>query len=187
MARRNIDAFDGAAFIVTESAGCGAMMKGYGELLSGDPAYAARASGFSSRVRDLSEILVEAGLRPGPSAVRERIVYDAPCHLHHAQKVTEAPVLLLGAVPGAEIVRLENSERCCGGAGLYNLLEPALSWEILGRKMERIRASGAGIVASGNPGCLMQLGAGARFFGVPARILHPAEILEATWVNRSRG
>ena len=182
MARRNTDAMEGARFIVTESAGCGAMMRGYGDLLAGDPRYAEKARAFSERVRDLSEMLAEAAFHPGPSAFRARVAYDAPCHLHHAQRVTRAPIDLLEAVPGITLVPLAGSDRCCGGAGVYNLRERALSWSILREKLAAIRESGVEVVATGNPGCLMQIGAGMRLAGIPARALHPAEILEATWM-----
>jgi glycolate oxidase iron-sulfur subunit len=184
MARRNIDAFDGARFIVTESAGCGAMMRGYGDLLADDPRYADKARAFSEKVRDISEMLVEAAFRPGPTAFRARVAYDAPCHLHHAQGVTAAPLDLLGAVPGVTLAPLAFSDRCCGGAGLYNLHQGSLSWDVLREKLDAIGESGADVVATGNPGCLMQIGAGLRLAGLPARALHPVEILEASWKTR---
>ena len=161
-------------------------MRAYGELLAGDPAYAAKARAFSESVRDLSEMLQEAGFRPGPVPFVERVAYDAPCHLHHAQQVTEAPLALLAAVPGLTLVPLEGADRCCGGAGVYNLRERALSWRVLHEKLSSIRASGAEVVATGNPGCLMQIGAGLRLAGIRARALHPAEILEATWGGEGR-
>lgn len=176
LARENVRAFaatDGP--IVVNSAGCGAMLKSYGDLLSGEP-LEADARAVAARVRDVSEVLAELGPRPG-RALALRVAYDEPCHLLHAQKIKDAPRALLEAIPGLEQVPLEGSERCCGSAGLYSLIEPALSQEVLALKVAAIRRAAPDVVATGNPGCLMQIGAGALLEGLNVSVRHPVELL----------
>jgi glycolate oxidase iron-sulfur subunit len=179
LARENVRAFDAAApgqTIVVNSAGCGAMMKAYGDWLAGDP-LEARARDIAARVRDVAEVLAAEGPVAGRSPMALVVAYDAPCHLLHAQKVAEAPQRLLAAVSGLTEVPLEGSERCCGGAGLYTLLEPELSDDVLARKLAAITASGAQFVATGNPGCQMQIGAGLLLAGHDVPVCHPVELL----------
>ena len=184
LARRNIAAFEaaGAEFVVTNAAGCGALLKEYGHLLADDDAWAARATAFSARVRDVSELLADAGPRVG-APLPYRVTYDAPCHLQHAQRISAQPLAMLDAIPGLERVALTDADQCCGSAGIYNLLEPALSAAVLAPKLEHIRVTGASLVATGNPGCLMQIGAGMRRAGVPARTIHPVELLDASYAR----
>lgn len=182
LARENVLAFDAAAPgapIVTNSAGCGAALKAYGEWLADDP-LAERARAFAARVRDVSEALAERGPAPA-GALPLRVAYDAPCHLHHAQRVTDAPLQILTAIPGLELVELEGADRCCGSAGLYSLVEPDLSREILAPKLRAIAESGADVVATGNPGCLMQIGAGALLAGMDVEVRHPVELLDLAY------
>jgi glycolate oxidase iron-sulfur subunit len=182
LARENVLAFDAAApgaTIVTNSAGCGAMLKAYGEWLA-DESLAERAHAFSARVRDISEVLVERGPVPA-GRLPLRVAYDAPCHLQHAQRVTTQPLRLLEAIPGLELVPFENADRCCGSAGLYSLVEPDLSRAVLAPKLRAIAASGAEVVATGNPGCLMQIGAGALLAGMDVTVLHPVELLDLAY------
>ncbi|HMA01928.1 MAG TPA: heterodisulfide reductase-related iron-sulfur binding cluster [Gemmatimonadaceae bacterium] len=187
LARRNIAAFEkaGAEYVVTNAAGCGALLKEYGHLLADDAQWAARASDFSSRVRDVSELLAAAGPRSG-APLEYRVTYDAPCHLLHAQRVELAPLAVLDAIPGLERVALADSDQCCGSAGIYNLLEPSLSAAVLAPKIAHIDATGASLVATGNPGCLMQLGAGLQRAGHSARTVHPVELLDASYAAQSR-
>jgi len=182
LARRNIAAFErsGAEYVVTNAAGCGALLKEYDHLLSTDGAWAARAVDFSGRVRDVSELLAAAGPRVG-APLSYRVTYDAPCHLQHAQRVSAAPLQVLDAIPSLERVALVDSDQCCGSAGIYNLLEPALSAAVLAPKIGHIELTGASLVASGNPGCLMQIGAGMRRAGLSARTVHPVELLDASY------
>jgi len=182
LARANVLAFDAAAPgvpVVTDSAGCGAMLKAYGEVLADDP-LAERAHAFAARVRDVSELLAERGPRRA-GRLPLRVAYDAPCHLHHAQKVTRAPLAVLGAIPDLELVPLEGSDRCCGSAGLYSLLQPGLSLEVLDRKLAAIAAAAPDVVATGNPGCLMQIGAGALLAGLDVELRHPVELLDLAY------
>jgi glycolate oxidase iron-sulfur subunit len=182
LARANIAAFErsGAERIAVNAAGCGAIMKEYGALLSGDPLWAERAARMASRVRDVSELLAEAGPRPG-AALPLTVTYDAPCHLLHAQRISAPPLRVLGAIPGLALVPLEGSEHCCGSAGIYNLVEPETSDRVLVPKLANIAASGAPLVATGNPGCLMQIGAGLHKAGMRARAVHPVDLLDASY------
>ena len=182
LARINVRAFDAAAPglpVVADSAGCGAALRSYGEWLADGP-MAEQARAFAARVRDVSEVLAERGPRPaGPLELR--VAYDAPCHLHHAQKVTEAPLAVLRAIPGLELAPLEGSDRCCGSAGLYSLLQPGLSLEVLEAKLRAVEAAHVDVVATGNPGCLMQIGAGALLAGLRVELRHPVELLDRAY------
>ena len=182
LARRNIAAFEasGAEYVVANAAGCGAMMKEYEHLLERDPAWRDRAAKFSEHVRDVSELLAQAGPRSG-GPVERTVTYDAPCHLLHAQRVATPPLRVLGAVPGLALVPLEGSEHCCGSAGIYNLIEPDVSNTVLAPKLANIADTRASLVATGNPGCLMQIGAGLRQAGSDVRVVHPVDLLDASY------
>jgi glycolate oxidase iron-sulfur subunit len=182
LARRNVAAFEasGADYIAVNAAGCGAMMKEYEHLLSGDAEWRHRAASMSAKVRDVSELLAEAGPRTG-AALDLTVTYDAPCHLLHAQRVATPPLRVLGAVPGLTLVPLEGSEHCCGSAGIYNLVEPDVSDTVLAPKLKNIADTRATLVATGNPGCLMQIGAGLRQAGSRVRVVHPIDLLDASY------
>ena len=182
LARNNIEAFEksGADFIAVNAAGCGAMMKEYGHLLHDDPAWHERATKLGSRVRDVSELLAEAGPLPG-NPLPLRVTYDAPCHLVHAQRVVTPPLAVLAAIPQLELIPLRDSEMCCGSAGIYNLIEPETSDAVLEPKLANIAESGAPFVASGNPGCLMQIGAGLLRSGSKAKAIHIVDLLDASY------
>jgi glycolate oxidase iron-sulfur subunit len=197
LARANVAAFErtGAAVIAVDSAGCGAMMKEYAHLLADDPAWAARAAAVAARVRDVTELLADAGPRPAAGGVRVAgagpgddagptpVAYDAPCHLLHAQRVALPPLRVLGAAAGVRVVPLEDADQCCGAAGIYNLIEPETSDAVLAPKLRHVAASGARVVATGNPGCLMQVGAGLLRAGSAARTAHPVELLDAAYAS----
>ena len=185
LARANIRAFEasGAETIAVNAAGCGAMMKEYAVLLAHDPEYAERAARISARVRDVSELLALAGPARG-GELPLTITYDAPCHLQHAQRVTAQPIAVLGAIPGLTLVPLVDSDQCCGAAGIYNLVEPDVSGAVLEPKLANIERTGARHVATGNPGCLMQIGAGLRRAGSAATAIHPVDLLDASYAAR---
>lgn len=178
LARANIDAFLEADpdVIVVNAAGCGAMMKEYGEQLENDPLYAARAHELAARVRDISEYLVEIDFRPR-GAVPLRVTYDAPCHLHHAQRITHAPLDLLARIPSLELIPLHRADECCGGAGIYGITHPDLGGRILNDKVDAVLATKAQIVLTPNPGCMMQIGAGLILRGEDIPAMHPIEII----------
>jgi glycolate oxidase iron-sulfur subunit len=183
LARRNVAAFERApgAAIVVNSAGCGAMMKDYGHWLADDPEWAERGRAMAARVRDVSEVLAARGPKPGTRAVPLRVAYDAPCHLLHAQRVAAPPLRVLDAVPGLTLVPLEGAERCCGSAGLFALTEPAMAGDVLAAKLDAIEAAAPDVVVTGNPGCVMHIGAGllARGHAIPVR--HPVELLACSY------
>ncbi len=176
LARVNVDAFgDGDEPIVVNSAGCGALMKEYGRLL-GD----VRAERFGARVRDVTELLAGNGMN-GPVAgapLDLHVAYDPPCHLLHAQGVAVQPLKLFAAIPLLELVPVPGAAECCGSAGLFTLLEPEMSRAVLKTKLDRLREATPQVVATGNPGCLMQIGAGLAAAGIAARARHPVELLD---------
>jgi glycolate oxidase iron-sulfur subunit len=178
LAQRNLAAFgDTADFIAVDSAGCGALLKEYGQLLG-----TGEASAFSARVMDVTELLAARGPRPaGPLSLD--VAYDAPCHLQHAQGVHAAPLAVLRAVEGMRLRELPGADRCCGSAGIYSLLEPSLSRDVLGTKLAAIRDADPtpSVIATGNPGCLMQIGAGLVADALPVRVAHPVELLDAAY------
>lgn len=182
LARANIAAFESsrARFVAVNAAGCGATMKEYARLLDDDPAWRERAAALGAKVRDVSELLAEAGPRRG-GRLPLRVAYDAPCHLLHGQRVASQPLAVLAAIPGLELVPLAGSEHCCGSAGIYNLIEPDVSGRVLAPKLASIAATSAEVVATGNPGCLMQIGAGVARSGVGARLRHPVELLDESY------
>jgi glycolate oxidase iron-sulfur subunit len=182
LARANIAAFEraNADYVCTNAAGCGAMMKEYGHLLRDDPEWRERAARVSSKVRDVSELLAAAGPERGGD-VPVRVAYDAPCHLVHAQRVAAPPLDVLRAIPGLELVPLAESDMCCGSAGIYNLVEPEVSDSVLDRKLGHVDESAPALVATGNPGCLMQIGAGLLRAGSKTRTVHPVELLDKSY------
>jgi glycolate oxidase iron-sulfur subunit len=131
-------------------------------------------------VRDVTELLSARGPVAG-APLTATVAYDPPCHLLHAQGIADAPLQVLGAVPGLRFVSTPDAALCCGSAGLYTLAQPTLSRAVLRPKLDSLRAAGATIVASGNPGCLMQLGAGLRAAGIPAVVRHPVELLDRSY------
>jgi len=182
LARKNIEAFErsNADVIAVNAAGCGAIMKEYGHLLQDDPEWSDRAAALAARVRDVSQLLALAGPIAG-GAMPLRVTYDAPCHLVHAQRVVNEPLAVLAAIPGLELVPLRDSEHCCGSAGIYNLIEPETSDAVLIPKLANIADTGAPFVATGNPGCLMQIGAGLLRSRSRARAIHPVDLLDASY------
>jgi glycolate oxidase iron-sulfur subunit len=188
LARANVAAFErsNADFIVTNAAGCGAMMKEYGYLLRDDPMWAERAARVSAKARDVSELLVAAGPKPPRAAVPATVTYDAPCHLLHAQRISAQPLHVLRAIPGLELVPLTDADQCCGAAGIYNLIEPETSDAVLSPKIRNIAATRATFVATGNPGCLMQIGAGLRAARAEAHAVHPVDLLDEAYARASR-
>ena len=181
LARRNVVAFQRlrADRIVVNAAGCGAALKEYGRLLAGDP-LEADARQMAARVRDVTEVLAEAGPRRG-APLDVAVAYDPPCHLLHAQRIADAPFRVLDAVPGLRRVALDEAELCCGSAGSYTLTQPELSAEVLARKVDAIGRAKPDVVVTGNPGCIMQIRAGLRNAGLDIPVLHPVEVLDRSY------
>jgi glycolate oxidase iron-sulfur subunit len=139
---------------------------------------------FSSKVRDVSELLADADLPL--QRLDLTVTYHDPCHLAHGQKVRREPRRLLAAIPGVKLVELADSDVCCGSAGVYNLLEPDMADRLLALKLERIAATGAGVLATGNPGCLLQIARGCRERGLAVEVLHPVELLGRALPEKAR-
>ncbi len=177
LALQDLDAFpfEELDAIIVNSAGCGSFMKRYGDLLPDDP----RARIWDGKVYDIHEWLVKIGIRQ-PRGSRQptvRVTYHEACHLVHGQKISQQPRELLRAIPGVELVELPEATLCCGSAGIYNITQPEMSLALLERKMKQIAATGAEIVATGNPGCLGQIRYGAKRFGVNVEVAHPVTLL----------
>jgi len=165
--------------IVVNAAGCGSTMKQYGDLLKKDSEWADRAARFSSKVRDVTETL--AGLEPRAprSRMNVRVAYHDACHLAHAQGVRREPRAILESIPGVTIVPIADADICCGSAGIFNLVQPEMAAVLGERKAERIAESRADVVATSNPGCILQISAAARAKGMTTRVVHVVEILDA--------
>jgi L-lactate dehydrogenase complex protein LldF len=182
LARRVIDAFEGLGdceAILTNSAGCGAAMKEYAELLHADPAYADRARRFAARVRDASEFLAVRGFASA-ARIRERVVYFDPCHLGIAQGITKEPRWLLSRIPGLEVVEAARREACCGSAGIYNLVHPDVSGRLADLLVEDLLAANPDLIVTNNPGCLLQVrwGLARAGAGDHPRAAHLMELLD---------
>ncbi len=157
------------------------MLKDYGELLKDDPRYAGRASAFSRRVRDISEFLDELGVEEDMGPLPLKVTYDDPCHLLHAQGIKTAPRRLLRRIPELQLVELRDADRCCGSAGIYNITHPDMAARILAEKIAQVERTGAQVVASGNPGCLLQIQQGLRARGLDIKTVHPIELLDRAY------
>ncbi|MCU1267918.1 MAG: hypothetical protein JWM21_4236 [Acidobacteria bacterium] len=183
LAQQNIEAFTdtGDAPIITNAGGCGAMLVSYAHLFANNEQMAPQARRFSNRVRDVSQQLAVTGIKMGEGIGSDKITYDASCHLINGQHAGDAPLRLLEAIPDLKFVPLAGSDRCCGGAGVYNLMEPELSGQVLAEKLEHVRGTEAGTLATGNPGCHMQIRAGAMLAGDSLRVCHPVELLDESY------
>ena len=163
LARKQIDMFDVEKLdaIISNAGGCGSHLKKFGHLLHDDPAYAARAKIWDTKLKDIHEWLVEIGIRkPNAGCGYDEVTYHESCHLCHGQKVVSQPRQVLNAIPGLELVELPESNWCCGSAGIYNITQPEQSAKLLQRKLACIARTGAPMVATSNPGCHMQLASG---------------------------
>ena len=181
LARQNIEAFDADAPIITNAGGCGAMLTTYVHLFENDESLAERAANFSARVRDVSQQLATTEMRKAPAAIAQSVTYDTSCHLMYGQRSGEASERMLRAVAGENFVALNGTERCCGAAGVYNLLQPDMSQRVLKEKLAHVKETGAAILATGNPGCQMHIGAGACLSGMKLSLCHPIEIVDQAY------
>jgi len=182
LARANVQALGSAEvdFVAVNAAGCGAALKGYGHLLEADSEYGQSATALAASTRDISELLVGDTLRVG-GPLPARVTYDAACHLCHAQSLWEEPRALLEAIPELVVLPLRDEEECCGGAGIYGITHAELGANIGADKVSAVLATGAEIVATGNPGCMMQIGAGLLLEGSEVVARHPVELLDESY------
>ena len=181
LARRNIDQFPPESFdaIISNAGGCGSHLKHYARLLADDARYIERARLWDAKVKDIHQWLASIGVEPPPAggAPRQVVTYHESCHLCHGQKISAQPRALLRAIPGLHLVELPEATWCCGSAGIYNLTQPEMAGQLLQRKVDHIVSTRAEVVATGNPGCLLQLINGCRERGLELRVAHPITLL----------
>jgi glycolate oxidase iron-sulfur subunit len=182
-ARCNIEVFERGNFdaIITNAAGCGSTVKEYPELFEHDPDWHARARAFSAKVKDVTEFLSGIELNRNLAPMPVLVTYQDSCHLLHGQKVRQPPRRLLSAIPELRFRELPLSEICCGSAGVYNVEHPEMPMELLEKKMQMAALTGAQIIATANPGCLLQMRAGAGIFGGGQRVVHVVELLDEAY------
>jgi Fe-S oxidoreductase len=183
LARANVDAFEAFGMerldgIIINAAGCGAQLKNYGHLLQDDPRYAARAARFAAKVEDISEFLARVGLTAPLGEINRQVTYQDACHLVHGQKIRAQPRELLLSIPGLEVVEMRDSDRCCGSAGIYNIVQPEMSMQVLDAKMENVLATGTDCVVAANPGCLLQLNLGLKQHERRPDAVHIVDLLD---------
>jgi glycolate oxidase iron-sulfur subunit len=183
MARQNIDCFLDADIdaVVVNAAGCGAAMKEYDYLLRDDPVYADKAKRFSSIVKDAAQFLGDLGLTGKLAPLKMTVTYQDPCHLAHGQRVRSQPRQLLKAIPGLQLNEMEESDRCCGSAGIYNITHPGMSQHLLKEKMRFVGATQAEAVIAPNPGCMLQLRYGAQQYGPAVKVYHLMDLLDRSY------
>jgi glycolate oxidase iron-sulfur subunit len=181
-ARRLVDTFEAAGVerVVVNAAGCGSTMKEYAELLADDPAYADRARAFAEKVRDIAEVLMELGTVAPRHPLEMTIAYHDACHLAHAQGIRAQPRALLRQIPGLELREINEPELCCGSAGVYNIMNPEPARQLGDRKAANIVATGAEVLVTANPGCLMQVTSAIERSGHPMGMAHTVEVLDAS-------
>ncbi len=182
-ARHNIALFEqaGVEFVVTDCATCGSTLKEYGAILKDDAEWAGRAASFSSKVRDISEFLLEIPLEKPQGRVEKKVTYHDPCHLRRAQHVWKQPRALLKMIDGLEFVEMPEADWCCGSAGTQLITHYETSLQVLDRKMDNLASSGAEVVASGCPGCQMQLQTGIKRRGLDVQVVHPIALLDEAY------
>ena len=185
LARRNIDAVLAGNYdaVITNAAGCGSTLKEYGELLEDVAEYAEKAKRFSNMMRDVTEFLGGIELNPRLGRVDATVTYQDSCHLAHGQRVRRAPRDLLRAIPGLSFQEMAGADICCGSAGVYNVVQNEMAMQILARKMDAVNATRAEIVATANPGCMLELQAGVRLHGREQRVMHVVEVLDLAYRN----
>lgn len=187
LARRNVDAFlaAGTDAVIVDSAGCGSTMKEYANLLADDTTSSERAGRLSAMTKDVLEFVAEHDLGVLGELPRT-VTYQDSCHLVHAQRVTRAPRAILRAIPGLELREMAVPDQCCGSAGLYSLVQPSMARRLLARKMDDVATTGAGTIATANPGCMAQLEAGLRQRGVAGNVVHVIELLDQAMAAAGR-
>ncbi len=187
LARRNIDALLAGDYdaIITNAAGCGSTLKEYGELLADDPEYAESAHQFAGLTKDINEFLASIDLKGGLHPVPFAVTYQDSCHLAHGQKVRTPPRALMNAIPELQLKEMPLSDLCCGSAGVYNVVHNDMSMALLEQKMDNVNLTGAQVIATANPGCMLQLRAGVALHGHGQRVLHVVELLDESYRGKS--
>jgi glycolate oxidase iron-sulfur subunit len=183
LARKNIEACLKGEFsaILTNAAGCGSTLKEYGYLLADDADYRDKAREFSGRMQDVTEFLAGLELNRDMKPLNLTVTYQDSCHLAHGQKIKLAPRSLLRSIPGVTFREMPMADVCCGSAGVYNVVETDMAMRILKTKMEHVNSTRANVIATANPGCMLQLTAGTRLFGDNQRVVHVVELLDEAY------
>jgi glycolate oxidase iron-sulfur subunit len=164
--------------VITNAAGCGSTLKEYEHLFAAGTAENDKAHAFRKKMRDVTEFLADLGLSAHLAALPVRVTYQDSCHLLHGQKVREAPRKLLRAIPGLELVEMAMADYCCGSAGSYNVTETQTSLALLAEKMKHAHATNAPVIVTANPGCLLQMRAGAEIHSTGQEVVHVMELLD---------
>jgi glycolate oxidase iron-sulfur subunit len=182
LAKRTIETFERANVetVVTNAAGCGSNVKEYGHLLRDDPSYAERAKAFAAKCKDISEVLAALDPRAKRQRLKLRVAFHDSCHLQHAQGVRLEPRALLSSIPGLELAEIPEAAICCGSAGIFNLVQPDAANELGDRKANLIEPLHADVVATGNPGCILQMQSALSRGGQKTRVVHTIQILDAS-------
>jgi len=182
-ARTNIALFEASnvELIITDCATCGSMLKDYGKIMADEPEWAGRAVEFSAKVRDVSEYLMSIPLEKPKGRIEARVTYHDPCHLRRAQKVWQEPRSLLKMIDGVEFIELPEADWCCGSAGSQLITHYETSTRVLNRKMENLKSTGAEMIASGCPGCQMQLTTGIDRHRLDVEVVHPITLLDRAY------
>jgi glycolate oxidase iron-sulfur subunit len=183
LAKQNIDALLAGNYdaILTNAAGCGSTLKEYDELLENDPAYAGKAPEFVSKMKDVTEFLASIELNTDMKPVPYTVTYQDSCHLAHGQKIRTPPRVLLRSVPGLTLKEMPMSDLCCGSAGIYNVVENEMSMAILDKKMRYVNMVNPDVIVTANPGCMLQLRAGAKLHGKGQPVKHVVEVLDEAY------
>jgi glycolate oxidase iron-sulfur subunit len=187
LARKNIDALVDGGFdaIISNTGGCGSTLKEYHELLETDEKYHDRAKQFVKKMKDVNEFLGSIELNPKMGAVPMTVTYQDSCHLAHGQKVRVGPRKILGAIPSLQFKEMPMSDLCCGSAGIYNVVQSEMASQLLKNKMGYVNGTGAEVIVASNPGCMLQLDAGARLHGRGQRVMHVVQVLDEAYKNYS--
>jgi glycolate oxidase iron-sulfur subunit len=187
LARTNLDVFlrDDFDAVITNAAGCGSTLKEYDQLFADDAEEHAKAHEFRKKMRDVTEFLADLGLSAPLTSLPLRVTYQDSCHLLHGQKIREAPRKLMRAIPGVELVEMAMADYCCGSAGSYNVTETQTSLDILAEKMKHARATGAPVIVTANPGCLLQMRAGTEIHSTGQEVVHVIELLDRALVKNT--
>ncbi len=191
MAMKNVAAFrlEDIDAVIVNAAGCGAILKDYGHIADEAPGRSQdrcdQLSAFSGRVKDVSEFLVELGIRPPGNPLSIRVTYHDACHLVHAQRIATPPRELLATIPELEVIPLAESTICCGAAGSYNLIEPEMADRLLNRKLDCLQKADSEIIVTGNIGCSLQIQAGCKERKLPMQVRHPVELLDLAYRGKS--
>jgi glycolate oxidase iron-sulfur subunit len=187
-ARKNIAALESGNYdaIITNTAGCGSVLKEYPDLFEHDPEWHERARSFAGKMRDVSEFLASIELNTEFGTVERTVTYQDSCHLLHGQKIGKPPRKVIQAVPGVTLRELPFSEICCGSAGVYNIEHTDISMSLLEDKMRMVESTGADTIVTANPGCMLQLQAGTRRFSRPMPVMHVVELLDEAYAAAGR-